>query len=190
MTTWFESSAQANFERFLPDPSWGPEGRVLVQVGVWAGDATKWLLDHALVLGDLLYDVDPFLGTKGEHDLVEAMAARQRYMDMVALSDPNRCVRTMTMTSSDFFGFDALMPGTTDFVYVDGDHSFMAVAHDVENAWRVLKPGGIMACDDYQWYTPDRRYDRPYPALVNFRELHLGEYEVLEDGYQLWLRKG
>lgn len=189
MTTWFESSAQANFERFLPDRSWGPEGRVLVQVGVWAGDATAWLLDHALVLGDTLYDVDTFAGTPGEHDEAAASEAYGRYHEMKREKDPFLCVRTSRCTSDVFFEH---FPDEAwaDFVYVDGDHSFAQVARDVENAWRSVKPGGILACDDYQWYTPDRRYDRPYPALVNFRELHLGEYEVLEDGYQLWLRKG
>jgi len=188
VTTWFESSAQANFERFLPDPSWGPEGRVLVQVGVWAGDATAWLLDHALVLGDTLHDVDTFAGTAGEHTLSEALMAYERYQAMLSQKDLYGCVRTYKTTSEVFFPnkpFEA-----ADFVYVDGDHSFKAVASDVEDAWSVIKPGGILACDDYQWYSPARAYDRPYPALANFLALHAGEYEVLEDGYQLWLRKG
>lgn len=37
---------------------------------------------------------------------------------------------------------------SVDFVYVDGDHRFEGVYYDLQLAHRLLRPGGIMACDD------------------------------------------
>lgn len=39
--------------------------------------------------------------------------------------------------------------GIFDLVFVDGDHSEDAVAHDIREAWRLLKSGGTLACHDW-----------------------------------------
>jgi predicted O-methyltransferase YrrM len=36
-----------------------------------------------------------------------------------------------------------------DLVWIDGDHAAAAVAHDVEWARKLLRPGGTLACHDY-----------------------------------------
>lgn len=36
-----------------------------------------------------------------------------------------------------------------DLVFIDGDHSYEAVKADIETAKRVLRPGGVIACHDY-----------------------------------------
>ena len=35
-----------------------------------------------------------------------------------------------------------------DFVYIDGNHAYNYVKKDIENYWKVLKDGGILADDD------------------------------------------
>lgn len=42
-----------------------------------------------------------------------------------------------------------LEPGMFDLAFVDGDHSEHAVALDIREAWRLLKPGGTLAAHDY-----------------------------------------
>jgi len=42
-----------------------------------------------------------------------------------------------------------LESGMFDLVFVDGDHSEHAVAIDIREAWRLLKPGGTLAAHDY-----------------------------------------
>jgi hypothetical protein len=37
-----------------------------------------------------------------------------------------------------------------DLIYVDGDHSYEAVRHDIENSLPLLKPGGILCGDDLE----------------------------------------
>ena len=39
--------------------------------------------------------------------------------------------------------------GTFGLVFVDGDHTEATVVHDVEWAVKLLRPGGVLACHDY-----------------------------------------
>ncbi len=36
-------------------------------------------------------------------------------------------------------------------VVVDGDHSYEGCYADLVNAWKKLRPGGVMICDDYAY---------------------------------------
>ena len=36
-----------------------------------------------------------------------------------------------------------------DWAYIDGDHTYEAVKSDLESFYHLLKPGGVMAGDDY-----------------------------------------
>lgn len=40
-----------------------------------------------------------------------------------------------------------------DLVWIDGEHTAEAVEHDVTHAARLLKPGGVVACHDYDEVT-------------------------------------
>jgi hypothetical protein len=42
-----------------------------------------------------------------------------------------------------------LVPDELDFVYVDGDHSYDAVAADLRAWWPKIRPGGVLCGDDY-----------------------------------------
>lgn len=44
---------------------------------------------------------------------------------------------------------DLLKGERFDLVWIDGDHEAAAVAHDVEWARKLLRPGGTLACHDY-----------------------------------------
>ena len=42
-------------------------------------------------------------------------------------------------------------PEMLDWIYIDGDHSFEGCYSDLENALKVVKPGGLIIGDDYYW---------------------------------------
>ena len=44
--------------------------------------------------------------------------------------------------------------GLFDLVYIDGSHSAKDVLLDSLLAWRLLRPGGAMIWDDYEWALP------------------------------------
>jgi predicted O-methyltransferase YrrM len=78
---------------------------------------------------------------------------------------------------------------TFDFVYVDADHTAASALLDGELSWRDLKSGGLLAFDDYQWGQHLPASKSPKLGIDLFLERHAGEYELLESGLQVWIRK-
>jgi hypothetical protein len=76
-----------------------------------------------------------------------------------------------------------------DLIYVDGSHKGGDVLRDAVLSWDLLKVGGIIVFDDYEYtplFPPDMKPMVALDALIStFRE----EVEVSFRGYQLILRK-
>ncbi len=80
------------------------------------------------------------------------------------------------VTSPEFFA--SCEPESFDWVYIDGDHTASAVLADLRGAWRVVRPKGMVAGDDYFWRDDDgslgvRRAVRQFSrdVVVAFRRL-------------------
>ena len=39
--------------------------------------------------------------------------------------------------------------GKADLIYIDADHTFNSVHHDITEFWDLLRPGGVIFGDDY-----------------------------------------
>lgn len=76
-----------------------------------------------------------------------------------------------------------------DFIYIDADHSAEAVASDTKLAWSLLKPGGIMAVDDYLYDHPKGTEHNPKSAIDAFILQIADQAEILEISEQAWIRK-
>jgi hypothetical protein len=60
---------------------------------------------------------------------------------------------------------------------------------DAELSFPLLKSGGLVAFDDYQWGAHLPAFKSPKLGIDLFLDRHAGEYEILEQGLQVWLRK-
>ena len=77
-----------------------------------------------------------------------------------------------------------------DFIYIDGGHSTVDVLEDAILSFRLAKPRAVIALDDYLWDDPQHNQNGvPKPAIDTFLALYTSKLEVLESGYQVWLRK-
>jgi hypothetical protein len=77
-----------------------------------------------------------------------------------------------------------------DFIYIDGGHSTVDVLEDAILSFRLAKPRAVIAFDDYLWDDPQHnQHGVPKPAIDTFLALYSSKLEVLESGYQIWLRK-
>ena len=76
-----------------------------------------------------------------------------------------------------------------DFIYVDGSHIASDVLEDGILAFRLLKQGGIMVFDDYNWdfFGDQRRH--PKIAIDAFFAIYEGKYDLLYKGRQAFIRK-
>ncbi len=77
-----------------------------------------------------------------------------------------------------------------DFVYIDGAHSTIEVLEHAVLSFRLAKPAAIIAFDDYLWNDPQHnQLGVPKPAIDTFLALYAKNIDLLESGYQIWLRK-
>jgi len=77
-----------------------------------------------------------------------------------------------------------------DFVYIDGSHVAKDVLIDTVLSWELLKNGGLMYFDDYQYAAGTKAApSRPEAAIDGFLECYDGTYKILHKGYQVHLQK-
>lgn len=186
---WFEFTAKENFELALKDLAGNPHLNFL-QIGAFTGDASVWLLDNILTHeSSRLTDVDTWQGS--DEDVHKSMDFDDVFNTYLAKTK-GRNRLYYKGTSADFLMSKAQFGPTDyyDFIYIDGDHTASAVLADAAMAFYYLKPGGILAFDDYEW-TPDSKepMDSPRPA-INF--FYLANQKYLEPKIangQFWVVK-
>ena len=82
-----------------------------------------------------------------------------------------------------------LKPASFDIIYVDGCHAAPNVMMDAAASWLLLKPGGVMIFDDYEWEPEKPPEDRPKPAIDLFLRLFQDRLDVLHKDYQVIIRR-
>ena len=181
---WFVRQ-QYNFENHLLHLAGQPDLKFL-QIGVFTGDASMWLCENILTdKTSWLYDVDTWAGSdEVKHEPLNFDKVFEFYEERIATLKSTVRLR---MTSDEYFAGDNII--RFDFIYIDGDHTAEQVAKDAENAWKLLKPQGIMAFDDYMWGQDMSPELTPKPAIDDFLNNHVGEYNILNKDYQVWIQK-
>lgn len=79
-----------------------------------------------------------------------------------------------------------------DLVYVDGDHRAPGVLEDMVLGFRLLKPGGVMLCDDAQsWRADGSITNSPRMAVDTFLHCYWDQIKIVElpNSYQVAFRK-
>lgn len=156
-----------------------------VEIGVFEGRSTCWLLDNVLTHPDSrLTWIDPFaynsefpecdLTLAEEHFRHNTKSRRGQLIEMKGISQ--EMLRKLPFASF-------------DFIYIDGSHAAPDVLSDAVLAFPLLKPHGMLAFDDYHWkHFPDPRRN-PKLAIDAFCSVFSGQFDLLHRGYQVWLRK-
>jgi len=187
---WFEQSAKGNFELILKEYAGKPDLKFL-QLGVYTGDASVWLLDNILTdPSSTLNDVDTWQGSDEDaHKSMDFDDVYKTYLDKI--KDYKIDIRRTTTTGYLLaqYGCDRPLGEVFDFIYIDADHTTVGVLMDAELSWGLLKPGGIMAFDDYTWGADMSPELTPTLGIDLFLARREGEYETLVVNEQFWVRK-
>lgn len=176
---WFAITGQEPFERHLLQLA-GQPGLRFLQVGVFTGDATVWLLDNVLT-GERssLIDVDTWEGSKElAHEQFDWADVERVYDERTDRAQVGPLFK-FKCTSADFFAGES---GEFDFIYVDAAHDTDAAYTDALAAFQVLKVGGLLAFDDFNWGTVAH-------AVKTFASRYEKQLETLELGAQAWFRR-
>jgi SAM-dependent methyltransferase len=114
------------------------EGKAVLEIGSYCGRSTICLAQKARNVAA----VDTFNGD------ATALPGRTRklFEENLARAGVADRVTVYEGTSADYLPF---LPPAYDLVFIDGDHSYEAVAEDIRLARERLRPGGLLACHDY-----------------------------------------
>ena len=180
---WFQHFAKPNFEKFLI-PLAGQENLIALQLGVFTGDASLWMLQNLNSVS--LTDVDTWKGSdEDEHKAMDFEDVYKTYLDKVK----DYTVHVKRTTTTNYLVTQYGSGGIFDFIYIDADHTTVGVLLDAELSWPLLKPGGIMAFDDYTWGADLPAKLSPMLGIDLFLARHEGEYDTLVVNEQYWIRK-
>jgi Methyltransferase domain len=145
-------------ERLLP-----LESPVMVEVGVFTGFLSLYLLEHHDTL--IMHGVDSWVGSEDHSEAYratgdvhanatasQARAWQQQALQRLAmLIDYGRMALHQCHSLEAAGRFDA---DSMDLVYLDGDHSYPGVAADIRAWWPKVKPAGWIGGDDLSHEDP------------------------------------
>lgn len=161
-----------------------------LQIGAFTGDATEWMINNILTHPNaILTDVDTWGGSdEREHEGINFSEVEEYYDARHAESIEIERLLKFKMTSDEFFA-TKVGDKKYDFIYVDGDHKADAVLRDGINAIKHLKPGGIIAFDDYLWSLNKGPAFDPKPAIEAIAICHSDRFDIIDTRYQLWMKE-
>ena len=203
---WFQAHVR-NWERWLDGYRDRPGLRFL-EIGSFEGRSTVWLLQNVLTQPDSridcidLFRPDPLQGDYHQRFRANVAPWKERVGEYAGPSAEQL----------------ARVRGPYDMIYVDGWHTAFGALADGVQAWPLLKVGGLMIFDDYLWMPPayyeaskpnklvrefwralgkrwqDRAIARiaaqtPKLGIDGLLRTLEGQYELVERGYQLAIRK-
>ncbi|CAI2176953.1 7768_t:CDS:1 [Funneliformis geosporum] len=76
-----------------------------------------------------------------------------------------------------------------DFIYIDGSHVSCDVLSDAVLSWNLLREGGIMIFDDYEWDYFEEETNNPRIAIDSFLRCYQTQIEIIYKRYQVAIRK-
>lgn len=185
---WFDISAKKNFETYLEGFKGKPDLKFL-EIGPFEGKATVWMLENILTgPSSGIVCVDTFegsdehkaLGVDTKNLLDTFMENTKKFKDRIIL---------MHGVSQEVLRKEFFKSNQFDFVYIDGSHCAPDVLEDAVLSFRLLKKGGLMIFDDYEWKYNDDPVESPRLAIDAFLGIFVKEYKLLLKSYQVVIEK-
>lgn len=172
--------AQEPFDRFLHH--FTDQNVDFLEVGSFEGRSTTWCLDNVLTHPDsTITCVDVWDYEKPVHKLI---------FDNFKFNMDRHIGKATYIQGRSGDVLKTFSINNYDFIYIDGSHNAANVLEDAVLAFRLLKPGGIMAFDDYE--LDNHKYTNgtiPRQALDAFVDVFINELRVIYRDWQLWIRK-
>src|ERR1041385_238867 len=157
----------------------------VLEIGVFEGRATIWILDELFKNPESkLVTIDTFVRIFKDND------NETTFRENIKESGKEDQVEIIKSDS-----FDALVKLNYekkmkfDFIYIDGSHTSCDVLSDAILTWNLLKEGGIMIFDDYEWDFFEEDYNNPKIAIDSFLRCYQNQIEIIHKLFQVAIRK-
>ena len=164
----------------------------IIEVGCYEGDTTFWIAETVGSVNPNLkmYAIDPH---NTSVDILESLEdAHKRFVHNLNVC-PFKGVEYIRKPSNQGL-IDLINRGVkAEMIFIDGDHTASAVMTDLVLAWELIKPGGVIICDDAtQWQYNDHKNGEisaqmsPRMAVEMFIQCNWHKIHPLwlPDGYQ------
>jgi predicted O-methyltransferase YrrM len=154
----------------------GEQRKEFLEIGAYEGRSTCWLIDN-LQDGGTIFSIDPFPNMPD---------VEQRFHDNVRVAVKDTKIVPCHIKSKSYQALASLIKQEQefDFVYVDGDHAPNVTLTDAAMAWGLLRSGGVMLFDDYEYpHEPTKL------GIDAFLSAFDGQFDMVLKNYQLAVRK-
>ena len=175
-TTDYVSSFTPSWEKYLEEFR-KKENLKLLDIGSFEGRSGIWFLENILTHPtSSITCVDIFY--KEPELLFDHNIKISGFSDKVTkIKGRSECI-LLTLKKKSF-----------DIIYIDGCHIAPNVLMDAVSSWLLLKVGGIMILDDYEWKPAKSPENSPKIAIDLFLRVFQNHLEVLHKEYQVIIRK-
>lgn len=126
-----------------------PKNSIGVEVGVFKGEFAQQILE--VVSPSMLYLIDPWKGIIESGDMngqnIEYIHGNDYYSTVIL---PNFGLRSNVKVLREFSNIlSSFEDSSVDWIYIDADHQYPSVKHDLQLAYRKVKTGGYILGHDY-----------------------------------------
>jgi len=173
---WVDPNAP-NWKKVLKEYIGKPNIRAL-EIGSFEGFSAIWFLKNILTHStSTITCIDIFI----EKDYED------RFDHNILLSGETN--RVLKIKANSQIILRSLELNSYDFIYIDGDHRAQAVLIDAILSWDLLKPGGYLIFDDYEWRKDGKPDDIPRTAIDTFISYFKNNIRLITTGWQLIIKK-
>ncbi|EXX65132.1 SAM-dependent methyltransferase [Rhizophagus irregularis] len=179
---WFE----------LHIPRWekvlgGLKGKVInvLEIGVFEGRSTVWILDELFQKPESkLITIDTFenIFVNNDNETTFRRNIKESGKELQVEIIKNNSFDALTKLN-----YEKRMK--FDFIYIDGSHIACDVLSDAVLSWNLLKDGGIMILDDYEWDYFEEEFNNPRIAIDSFLKSYQQHLEVIFKRFQVGVKK-
>jgi len=146
----------------------------VVEIGSFQGMSACWLLDNILTHPTAkITCIDLYFQEHFKGNIVKTGAA-DRVIELQGYSQD-----LLVNLNSEYY----------DVAYIDGCHKPTSALQDAILSWRLVKVGGLMIFDDYEFTFPDSPEQDTKIGINVFWEMFGSQLEVVHKGYQLIVKK-
>lgn len=163
-----------------------------LELGCYEGRASVWFLQNVLTHPSAtLTVVDTFVGSEasGAPPLEGMLERFQRNVERTGAAGKVRIFRSSTVQALAQLLTEEVSANAFDLIYVDASHRADDVLTDAVMSFLLLKRGGLLIFDDYEWARRPSPLDRPKIAIDAFMTIFQRSVSVIHVGYQVLLRR-